>query len=116
MDGDEVCPKPDEIIDNTYSLSRTIRIKEIFMTMAKLTLTAETDLISEAKHLASVRKTSVSALFSSFVKSMTLPESKKHHPLAPITQKATGLLDLNSHREPKEILTEALLEKYGLDR
>ena len=86
------------------------------MTMAKLTLTAEADLISEAKHLATARKTSVSALFSSFVKSMTLPEAKNHHRLAPITQKATGLLDLNSRREPKEVLTEALLEKYGLDR
>jgi len=86
------------------------------MSMTKLTLSAESALISEAKKLAAERNTSVSALFSRLVATMGRAEHAKPPAMAPITRKATGLLRLPSGRTPKEILATALSEKYGLGR
>lgn len=86
------------------------------MSMTKLTLNAESTLISAAKKLAAERNTSVSALFSRLVTIMGRTEHAKPPPMGPITRKASGLLRLPSGRTPKEILAVALSEKYGLDR
>jgi len=82
--------------------------------MTKLTLNAESGLISEAKRLAAERNASVSALFSRLVTTMKQTEHSKPPTLAPLTRQATGLLQLSSEQTPKEILTAALSEKYGL--
>lgn len=86
------------------------------MSMTKLTLNAESALISEAKKLAAERNTSVSALFSRLVATMGRTEHAKPPTMGHITRKATGLLRLPSGHTPKEILAVALSEKYGLGR
>ncbi len=82
--------------------------------MTKLTLNAESALISAAKKLAAERNTSVSALFSRLVTTMGRTEHAQQPRMGPLTQKATGLLRLPSGRAPEKILAVALSEKYGL--
>lgn len=86
------------------------------MSMTKLTLNAESTLISEAKKMAAERNTSVSALFARLVATMGRTERAKPPITGPITRKATGLLRLPAGRTSKEILAVALSEKYGLGR
>ena len=87
------------------------------MSMTKLTLNADAALIGEAKRLAADNHTSVSALFSRLMATMTgRAEQEKRPTLGPLTRQATGLLRLPSGRAPKDILTDALSEKYKLNQ
>lgn len=81
--------------------------------MKKLTLSMKEEAIQAAKQLARQRGTSVSAMVSDYVMSATQVR-RKPFKIGPITRKATGLVRLPSDKSDRELITEALMEKYGL--
>lgn len=78
--------------------------------MPKLTLSATPDVIDLAKHLASERGTSVSALFSQFVRSMGSPRRPVR--TASKTRLATGLIKLPAGKTDRELIEQALAERF----
>jgi len=83
------------------------------MKSRKLTLTADSEIIAKAKELAAESNSSVSSMFSRFIASISRkPRRKEKFDVAPITQRATGLLTLERHADERELLEDALLEKY----
>ncbi|MBN1943409.1 MAG: hypothetical protein JW849_08970 [Phycisphaerae bacterium] len=80
--------------------------------MTKLTLSADEKTIQRAKWIAGKHNTSVSALFSRFVRSMEKREWADA-PLGPITKKASGLVSLPKTRSDKKLLADALADRHG---
>jgi hypothetical protein len=82
--------------------------------MPKLTLSADKDVIEKAKHLAQERGTSVSAMFSQFVENLasTDKSSAPRERLGPITRKAMGLVKLPPDKSYRELIEEAIVERY----
>jgi hypothetical protein len=81
--------------------------------MPKLTLYAEKDVIEKAKGIAKQRGTSVSAMFSQFVKTMSTPRQDRRKP-APITRRLRGLAKVSAERTDRELFEEAILaDKRG---
>ncbi len=83
------------------------------MSVTKLTLSADKDLIRQAKKLAAEEGTSLSSMFSRFLQAV-LRERRKSEPIGPMTRAATGLGKLLAGKDYREVLTDALMEKYGL--
>lgn len=82
--------------------------------MPKLTLTAEKDVIEKAKQLARERGTSVSAMFSQFVRSTPRhAEPAPKRPLGPITRRAVGIAKLPAGKSYRELIEESIMEKHG---
>jgi hypothetical protein len=85
--------------------------------MKKLTLSADEDVIREAKRLARRNKTSVSAMFCRFVRSMAdSRKARKEIPADSIVARVKGIISLPKGKTPRDILTEALMEKYGIKK
>ncbi len=82
--------------------------------MTKLTLSVEKDVAEEAKRLAKASGTSVSSMFSRFIQSMSAGRRPKIRP-GRLARKASGLVKLPPDKDYKELLAEALMEKYGMD-
>ena len=86
--------------------------------MPKLTLSADKTVIERAKRLAEERGTSVSAMFSQFVETMSAgtdsPQADDERKLPPITRKALGLVKLPSDKPYRQLIEEAIAERYGL--
>jgi len=82
--------------------------------MTKLTLSVDEGVVAQAKRLAKQRGTSVSAMFSQLVRSMS-QEDRGSQKLGPLARKASGLAAAPSNKPDREVLEEALLEKYGLE-
>ena len=82
--------------------------------MIKLTLSADPKVVAKAKRLAVQQQTSVSAIFGRFVDSVTAGASGDR-PLGPLTREATGLIALPRGRSDRQLVQDALLEKYGLN-
>ena len=83
--------------------------------MKKLTLSADESVIREVKRLARRNRTSVSAMFGRFVRS--LAGSRKTADAIPpdsIAARVTGIISLPKGKTPRDVLTEALMEKYGV--
>jgi hypothetical protein len=85
--------------------------------MKKLTLSADEHVIRKARQLARRNKTSISAMFSRFV----LATSEREAPsgeerLGPLTRRALGLAKLPAGKPDREVLEDALMEKYGFKR
>ncbi|RKY22952.1 MAG: hypothetical protein DRP83_10045 [Planctomycetota bacterium] len=80
--------------------------------MTKLTLSADENIVREAKRIAHEQNMSVSALFARFVQSMVLLEWTTNPP-GPIAKKASGLVSLPSDRTDKDILAETLAQRHG---
>ena len=80
--------------------------------MNKLTLSAEEDIIQNAKRIAADHKTSVSALFARFVQAM-MNREWADKPVGPIARKATGVANLPNDLTDKELLADALADRYG---
>jgi len=78
--------------------------------MPKLTLSADKDVIEKAKQLAEERGTSVSAMFSQFVKAISSPRSPRRRP-APITRRLRGLATVSSKKSDRELFEQAILPK-----
>ncbi len=81
--------------------------------MPKLTLSADREVIRQAKKLARENRTSISAMFARFIRLAAI-RGKVEEQLGPITRRATGLGRLPEGKTDREVLEEALMEKYGL--
>ena len=81
--------------------------------MKKLTLTAEPDVIAEAHRLAELHGTSVSAMFSRIVRLMSQRDCERPR-IGPGAKKASGLIRLPEGKSDRDVLEEALAEKYEL--
>jgi len=81
--------------------------------MPKLTLSAEKDVIEKAKQLADERGTSVSAMFSQFVRATSSPTESVKRPLGPITRRVAGIAKVPADKSYRELIEEAVMEKHG---
>jgi hypothetical protein len=84
------------------------------MTTVKLTLSAEKSIVDRAKRLAAENGTSVSSLFARLVSAMSQPTQEGNIPIGPLTQEATGLITLPRNLSERQILEDALTEKYRI--
>ncbi len=82
----------------------------------KLTLSAEPEVIEEAKRLAAENNTSVSAMFGRMIRTMARRRKAGGVPLGPISRKASGFLTLPKGKKYRDVLTDALMEKYGIKK
>lgn len=85
------------------------------MATVKLTLSADEEVVRKARRLARKGNTSISAMFSRFI----LIQSRREQPtpeerLGPLTRKALGLGKLPAGASYRQVLEEALVEKYGI--
>lgn len=85
------------------------------MPSSKLTLSADKELIEQAKKLAAEYGTSVSAMFCRFVTAMTRARRTKEL-IGPLTRKATGILRLPPAQGDERLLEDALAAKYTVRR
>ncbi len=83
--------------------------------MPKLTLSADGEVIKQAKRIAAKNHTSVSAMFSRFVRTMA---QKDRPPVQTgrIARKASGIIKMPKGKSERDILAESLMDKYGLRR
>jgi len=78
--------------------------------MPKLTLSADQEVIEKAKRLAAERGTSVSAMFSRYIDSMTGSQRPRRKP-APITNRLRGLAKVSAEKTDRELYEAAIREK-----
>ena len=83
------------------------------MPMTKLTLSADRELIREAKRLAAQEGTSLSGLFSRMLRSMARARAA-HEAFGPLTRKATGLVRLPDEAQDEQLLEDALARKHAV--
>ncbi|HOX08785.1 MAG TPA: DUF6364 family protein [Planctomycetota bacterium] len=83
------------------------------MRVTKLTLSADKDLIAEAKKLAAAEGTSLSSMFTRLIGAVLSERRKKEQP-GPITRKATGLVKLPRGKSDRDLIADALAERYGM--
>ena len=87
------------------------------MSTVKLTLSADGTVIAKAKRLAAARHTSVSALFGRLLGSLAASgEESPVASLGPITRRASGIIRMPKDRTARQLLTEALSDRYGRRR
>ena len=84
------------------------------MSITRLTLSVNKDIAEQAKRLAKANKTSVSAMFSRFVRS-AVGEPDGILKIGPLTRQVSGIVQLPPGRDYQELLTDAL-EKEIRDR
>ncbi len=84
------------------------------MIATKLTLSASKNVVADAKRLAAVHHTSVSALFGRFVTGLKQLERTDRPAIPPLTRKASGLIDLSEQTDDKTLIANALSDKYPL--
>jgi hypothetical protein len=77
----------------------------------KLTLSATPETVERAHRLAREQNISVSALFARFIDALA---GEKPKDLPPLTRKALGMAGMPSGVSERELLTDSLMEKYGL--
>ena len=82
------------------------------MSRVKLTLSAEEELVALAKRVAKSRRMSVSALFARVIRALDRETTADRSDLGPITRQASGLVTQRSQRSDRELIEEALEEKY----
>ena len=81
--------------------------------MSKLTLSIDNEIITTAKDLASQQQTSVSEMFTNFIKAVAVRE-KQSNKLSPLAKQATGLVKIDADKNYKELLADSLMDKYSL--
>ena len=86
------------------------------MAMTKLTLSAEADVIADAKRWASSRRTSVSGMFARFLRSIEQIERDESTPMGPLTRQATGLLSFPKNQSDQELVEDALSDRHRITR
>jgi hypothetical protein len=86
------------------------------MPMTKLTLSADLDLIRDAKRIAAHDKTSVSAMFAQFLSVVSRVKKERTFTPGLLTRKASGMIKLARGQAPARVLEDALSSKYGLDK
>jgi hypothetical protein len=83
--------------------------------MKKLTLSADPEVVEQAKRLADEAGTSVSSLFERFIRLLARKRQGKR-PIGRMTRQASGLIALPRGKDERDLLAEALAEKYGTRR
>lgn len=83
------------------------------MSTTKLTLSVDKGLIARAKKLANQQGTSLSAMIARLLNA-TLEAHKNTIRPGPLTRKATGLIRLPAGKSDRELIEDALAEKYDL--
>ena len=86
------------------------------MAMTKLTLSADADVIADAKRWASSRRTSVSGMFARFLRSIEQIEREEGDPIGPLTRQATGLVNIPRNRSDQELVEDALSARHRVTR
>jgi len=82
--------------------------------MKKLTLSADAEVIEQAKRIARRNGTSVSAMFVRFVRGLTRQDKALEEvPPDSIAARATGAVRLPKGKSPRDVLADALVEKHG---
>lgn len=81
------------------------------MAMTKLTLSADDEVVAQAKRLAEESGTSVSSMFARFVAAAARERSRSPEP-GPLTRRATGLVTLPAGKSDQELIEESLAERY----
>jgi hypothetical protein len=79
---------------------------------SKLTLNIDQDVIENAKIYAKNNKRSVSKLVEEYLASISDKNTILNKPLGPITKEIAGIIKVEGNIDYKELLTDALLEKY----
>lgn len=84
--------------------------------MRRLTLNMTDADLRAARRVARSRNTSISRIFSRFVRAVSRKDAHPAAPaLPPLTNKALGLLGTSSRRADREVLEDALLDRHGID-
>ena len=83
------------------------------MRTTKLTLSTDKELLKDAKKLAKEEGTSLSSMFARFLRAVLQERGSKGR-AGPVTRKATGLVKLPAGKSDRELLTDALSERYEL--
>jgi hypothetical protein len=78
--------------------------------MTKLTLSIDEAVVAKAKQIANANGTSVSAMFTQFVQSVAAP--RRAGRIGPLTRKLSGVVKLPRGRNYKDLLSDALTERY----
>ena len=81
--------------------------------MGKLTLSIDDNVIEQAKNLATESGSSVSAIFSQYIQSITSVKKRSIKP-GPLTKKLTGIITLGKREDYHDAVAESMAEKYGL--
>ena len=85
--------------------------------MKKFTLNVDEAVIELAKRIARERGTSVSSLFSHWIRLLTNQTTEKIElPPNSLTVKATGVARLAKGESECDVLVDSLMEKYTVDR
>jgi hypothetical protein len=79
----------------------------------KLTLSMDEETIAQAKRIAAEQGTSVSAMFTRLVRAMALKPGQRIE-IGPITRSLSGIISLPEGKSDHELITDALMEKYGI--
>ena len=82
------------------------------MPQSKLTLSADKEIIEQARKIAREKNSSISAMFSQYIQAIADLEEYAQD-LGPLTKKASGIINLPEDKTDKELLDEALWEKHG---
>lgn len=83
--------------------------------MPKITLNADSKTVFLAKKLAQINQISVSDMFCRFIKSLAVGD-KTEIKLGLLTLKMTGIIKLPHDKSDRDVLTEALMDKYGVKK
>ncbi|MDR3247994.1 MAG: DUF6364 family protein [Treponema sp.] len=78
----------------------------------KLTLNIDQDVVENAKIYAKNTKRSVSKLVEEYLASIAHSNTISNKALGPITKDLAGIIKVDRDVDHKELLTEALMEKY----
>jgi len=81
--------------------------------MTKLTLSMDEEVVVQAKRLAKENGRSVSGMFTQMVRAMAA-QKRKPQAIGPITRKMSGIIALPKGKTFDDVLTDALMERYGL--
>ena len=83
--------------------------------MTKVTLSVDEAIVKKAKQMARESNTSVSAMFTEFIRAMGSPGDKSRK-IGPLTRQLSGIIKLPPGRGDRELLTDALMDKYRMAR
>ncbi len=83
--------------------------------MKKLTLSADPEVIEQAKRLADESGTSVSTLFERFILLLARRRSDKGR-VGRITRQASGIITLPRGKSERDVLADALADRHGIKK
>jgi len=82
------------------------------MPMTKLTLNADRELIEDAKRVAAQQGTSLSSMFSRFMRAV-VQESRGIAARGVVTNRVLGLVSLPKHLDDRGLVEDALADRFG---